>query len=616
MYEFRDARAWWRTSALPCTLVAVALLLGARLAAGPKQADIHVEWRPFVGDAARQALESRFGLANPRKLEDPYSWRYTLTDASSRNIRALVTDPSVEDTHHIDRNSYTVAATAPRTPRRQRLPSAGDSIVGVADGIAIFLLVLAAVAYATRTPPLRALQRGIPKLDAAAAGLFRIVFGSLLLAFFAGNRIDSSRLIASADAQVLGAVHIAVLEWLRGHPLVIDLLTPWLLTTGLAFTVGVLTRVTYALFVAGVLVWAYVAVTVSGTHPHSPLVLSVIALLPSRWADARSVDSWLCRTRATTGAVQGAGASADRTYGYTVWIPGLIFGAAFAAAAWAKLSAPPGWTDWIVNGTVKYHFLGDSANAPVDWGVQLAAYPRLAILASLVAVATEALVVTASFIRNDWYRLAIGGAALALLSGFGLFMGVFWQGWWILLLGFLPWRRIARATAHQPAAISDLRERVHTARRLDGRLVTRLQLATIVAVLAQQFVVSSLAVERAPMFSWYPMYSGTYASPAEWNSKRPPLYRVIAATRRGSVELPRCKPNESFVREFETALKGSAEAKARVWRTLSGCGPDLSDVRSVVFEVNLRAFDWDHLVFRTTRSVTLGPLAAGEDVLP
>lgn len=608
MHDSHRLRPAWRIRALTCACCAIALVVGARLVSGPQSADIHVEWQPFVDQVARQQLEVRFGLTNPRKLEERYSWRYTLTDASSGNIRALVTDSGVEDTHHIDRSRYTLEATAPLTERRQRLPSAGGTMVGVADGIGAFFVLLAALALATRTTPLQALQRGIPELDAATTGLFRIGFGSALLAFFAANRMDSSRLFASTDPAVLGGLHAAVFDWLRGHPLVADLLTPWLLATAAAFTVGIFTRLTYALFVAGVFVWAYVAVAGVGTHPHSPLVLALVALLPSRWGDAWSVDSWL---RRGTDGVRSVRASTGRAYGYSVWIPGLILGLAFAAAAWAKLAVPAGWTDWIANGTVKYHFVGDSVNAPVEWGVQLAAFPRLAILASFAAVATEALVISASFIRNDWYRLTIGGGALALLSGFGLFMGVFWSGWWILLMGFLPWRRIAGQRQGVPlprsAAISG-----------PGHLRpgTRAQPAMITAVVAQQFVVSSLTLERAPMFSWYPMYSGTYSSAEEWNSKRPPVHQIVLSTVAGGMQLAQCSTAEPFVRDFETATQGVPEAATRVRHHLLTCGTDLAQVRSVILEVYALSFDWDRLAFRTSHVRTLGPLALDEEPLP
>ena len=128
-------------------------------------------------------------------------------------------------------------------------------------------------------------------------------------------------------------------------------------------------------------------------------------------------------------------------YGYRVWVPGLVFGVAFAAAAWAKVVGTG--PSWILNGSVKYHFITDSVNAPVDWGLQLAGHPQIAVLASLGAVVAEALVITAALSRNEWYRLGTGRPrVLGLLAGFWLFMGVFWPGWWILLLGFVPWSRL------------------------------------------------------------------------------------------------------------------------------------------------------------------------------
>jgi hypothetical protein len=589
MSDRRHSRIAWRTSALACTLLAIALLPGARLVAGPRAADVHAEWRPFVSDAVRQQLEAQFRLEHPVKLADTYSWRYTLTDPSVANIQALVTHPAVADTHHIDRSRYTLEPTAPRM---------SHTVVGAADSLAALLLALAVVGAVTRTSPLLALQRGIPPVDAATAGVFRIVFGVAVLAFFATH----ARPTAVCRPIALGVRHGAVLDWLGGHSAFVELLTPWLLTTGVAFTVGMFTRLTMRC---------------------SSLACSYGRTSRRRQAEPirivrSSSPSWRCCLRdGATPAAWTAGCGGDAghrrprvrraarsTYGYTMWVPGVIFGIAFAAAVWAKLSVNPDWTDWIANGTVKYHVVADSVNAPVEWGVRLAGYPGLAVVASLIAVMIEALVITASFIRNDWYRLAMGTAALALLSGFWLLMGVFWPAWWILLLGFLPWRRIAA---------SRFRPLPSTAALDASSALTRLQLATILVVIAQQFVVSALAVERPPMFSWYPMYSGTYASDAEWNLKRPTIGRVVVSTDRGNMEVPLCAPPEEFTTAFEAALDGSREAQGRVWHTLRSSGADLSGARSATFEATLRVFDWDRIEYRTASAVRLGPLPSNGD---
>ena len=619
--------AWSRRTAVGLLLLAATLPLGSRMMAGPRGAVVHVRWQPSVTATDRHALEARFHLADGEQV-DANTWRYELIDPAAGNISALVGEPAAADTHNIDRSDGSLAPDASRTSRRSRM-AAGDALVAAADGFAAALAVIAAClalggafartpyarATALRTrqtadavsasvlgPVARFLQRGIPHVDARTAGLFRIVFGVAALAYFLLYPVDASWLDRTFDLEIDGPVHQTMMEWLRARPFVVDLIGPWLLVTGAAFIAGLFTRITYALFVAGVLTWSYVAVSLSSTHPQSILVLTLVALLPSRWGDGLSVDAW----RHAKGGRSIAQQPGPR-YGYSVWVPVLAFGVAFAAAAWAKLTVPPAWTSWVLNGTVKYHFITDSVNAPVQWGLQLAAHPWLAVLASFVAIATESLVVTAAFIRNEGYRLAMGLAAACLIAGFCVFMGVFWPGWWVPLLGFLPWQRISqvrsvRLQADEPGPA----KAGHYV--LSRHTITLAQLAMIAAVIGQQVFVSAMRLERAPMFSWYDMYSGTYASPAAFNAARPLHFRIIASTDRGTVELQGCNPHEEFVRQFEAAVSGSPDAQAGVWETLRSCG-DLSSVRAVILEGDLNTFDWDTLRFTSTRSARIiGPL--------
>jgi hypothetical protein len=636
--------AWLRRTAAALVLLAAILPLAARALAGPRGAIVHVRWDASLPATERTALETRHRLADGQRL-DAVTFQYDLLDTSPENIRALVAEPAADDTHHLDRPNAALDAAASRTARRLRFGSTGAMLVTVLDRLAIasaaIAVLLLLVSAAARVPQIRTagtrlrggrdrmrthvvgptarfLQRGIPEIDARTAGLFRIVFGTSALTYFLLYPVDASWLSRTFDLEIDGALHQAVIEWLRTQPRIVDLIGPWLLLTGVGFIAGLFTHVSYALFVAGAVLWAYVAVSVASTHPQSILILTLVALLPSRWGDALSVDAW---RRAA------AGTPIERVrsvrYGYSVWVPTLVFGVSFAAAAWAKLTVPPSWTSWIANGTVKYHFITDSVNAPVQWGLALVQHPSLAVIASFLALATELLVVTAAFVRSDWYRLAMGLGAVGLVFGFWLFMGVAWPGWWVPMLAFLPWQRLADrlpSSRLKPAPTTDVMpaSRLKPAptaagvvgagfSRLWGVAISRLQLAVIIGVVAQQVVVSSLRLERAPMFSWYDMYSGTYSSPAAFNASRAPRFRILAMTSGGTVEFG-CNPHEEFVRQFEAALAGAPGAQADVWTALSGCG-DVSDVSSVVLDGDVRTFDFDRLEFTSTPSArVLGPL--------
>ena len=636
---------WWRTPSLILGLLAFSLPVASRAVVGPPGAIVHIRWQPSLDLPARQALEARFRLRAGQRLDES-TWRYDLRDTSTANIGAIVRHAAVEDTHNVDRTRYTVDRAALRTPRRQRFAAGGDAVVTAADILAALsaslVIVFVGLGRSGRAPAASAvpgvlaqacrhaarrtstaltpialwLQRGIPEVDARTAGVFRLVFGALVVLFFFAHTVDVWWLDATFDLKVEGDLHPLVLQWLRERPYIVTGLAPWLLTTGIAFTVGLFTRLTYPLFVAGAIVWAFVAVSLDSTHPHSTLVLAIVALLPSRWGDALSVDDWRRRASGKPRA-----ASRSKRYGYSVWVPGLVFGIAFAAAAWAKLSSSPQWTSWVLSGSVKYHFITDARNAPVDWGLQLVSHPRLAILASLGAVAIETLVVTTAFTRSELYRLSLGIGALSMLVGFRLFMGVIWYGWWILLLGFLPWQSlVARLTGRlKPAPTGETGRLKHVeagVSRPGLRTATASQLAAIAFVITQQIVISTLHIERAPMFTHYPMYSASYASLEAFNRSTPPVYRILAATDRGLVELP-CDPAERVVTEFRAALGGSADAAASIWRQLRGCG-DLTGVRHVVFEGAWRRFDGERLAYTMTPdpALRLGPLAAGPRVEP
>lgn len=63
---------------------------------------VNIRWAANVSGEARQALETRYGLADGEQREGR-TWRYDLRDGSAANARALIAEPAVEDTHGLDR---------------------------------------------------------------------------------------------------------------------------------------------------------------------------------------------------------------------------------------------------------------------------------------------------------------------------------------------------------------------------------------------------------------------------------------------------------------------------------------------------------------------------------
>ena len=90
-------------------LVTVAVRLSAPSPFAPR---VHVRWAEEVSDARRTALERRFSLLQGRHREAA-TWEYDLADVTPSSVRELIAEPSVVDTHYLDRVSGEVAADAP-----------------------------------------------------------------------------------------------------------------------------------------------------------------------------------------------------------------------------------------------------------------------------------------------------------------------------------------------------------------------------------------------------------------------------------------------------------------------------------------------------------------------
>ena len=501
-------RAW--VFGLACAALAVACVAAPDLIYGARPALVNVRWASRVGEPERRDLEARYRLTRP-VFREGSTWAYYLADPSRRNVRALVTDPGVEDTHYINRLRFTIWREASRDPYR----GPGARVLPGLLGVLAWLLGLSAVGFALTTVPRVAraapawLGRGhtvahrlaaawAPVGSARSVGAFRVVFGAALLAMVLHQPINEKLavLVASSAAPVDRLGFGWVWRALEAQPV----LATWgqaALVVGLvAFIAGVCARASYVASYCGLWLWVLLHTVRGNAHPYSAMLVGSTALLFAPWGDAWSVDAWWRRR-----AGRGPSARALAEYGYVHWIPGVVLGVCFLAAAWAKLR--DAGLAWITNGTVKYHFLTDSPGAVVDWGLELGQYPGLAIAASAAAVIVEAVVIVGALATDYRLRAASGVAAVAILSGFLLFQGLFWPGWWVLALSFLPWHVFdgTRAAAVAPRRWSALRVA---------------QVTVLVALFVEQLLVSVFRLEKPPALSVYDMYSTTYGSPSDY----------------------------------------------------------------------------------------------------
>ena len=517
---------------------AVGTYAALRAAYGNRPVYVHVRWTSPANEDLRRELEERFSLTDG-ELRDGNTWGYVLTDVSRDNIRTLITDPAVEDTHQLHRGAYRPGYFVPRLPYPTSYPLVPAAMEIVALILAALCLVALAAAAAESLAPsaargpttavrevllhplastraattavLRWIEDRMPVASPESAALFRIVFGFALLAIVLQRPVDAAW--AADPSNALSPAHLALLA-LFVDPGIVSALAPWIAACGALFICGFFTRTAFALTTVGVFAWAILYTIRTTYHTISALLVALVCLQWARWGDA-----WLRRHR-------GDAPAASRAYGYTTWIPGVVLGLIFVAAAFAKLR--DSGLAWILNGTVKYHFLSDSRQAMVDWGLQLGQYDAVAVALSFGAIAIESLVILGALSRRYVYRLIAGAASLALLAGFTLFQGLFWPGWWILLLSFLPWHLVRRASAgteqsrNAPAGV-------------------------VLGLIVLQLGVSLTRLEVSPFLSTYDMYATTYASPAEYEQKSGDAYWLVATDPDGTRRQCRISRREADV---------------------------------------------------------------------
>lgn len=352
----------------------------------------------------------------------------------------------------------------------------------------------------------------VPALSPRALGLFRLAFGVALLVALRSEaptavpwdlqrstswlaRLELVRTLAASEAAVY---------WL------------WQATSILlaVFAAGLWPRVALVAAAAGMTLFIGTGLTAKAMHDWGVPLLTLWMLTLVPWRDSAGIQSVIARWR---GRPLRAVPATHR--GMAIWIPGLTLGVALAAAAFAKLDTSG--LAWVTSGAVGFHFIEDSRQAPVTWGLLVARSHIVAALLSFGAIVIEAGFWTVVLVRSEMTRAAIGLIGLSMLCGFYLFQGVFWPAWWVLFLAFVPWSTIDRwaggpAGDRQPETNPQLPQRV----RADGDSRSALPATATAAVallVLQQPMVSALRLESEPFISDYSMYSYTWPSRAAFD---------------------------------------------------------------------------------------------------
>ena len=594
----------WR-SLLVWSVLAFALSLAARTLVGPPGAVVHVRWQEAVDQATRRSIEGRFHLERGTP-EDGRTWRYDLRDTSSANIRSLVNDPAVADTHHLDRRALTLSADAERTSRPERFPIPNAVAFRIADIAALLCALLAIVSVVGGTPTrlrrgvatgsgalTQLLARWVPELDARALGAFRVALG-IGLAWVALSRDLTPLPLELQRHRAL--VDLDVVHSLAASASACTAIEMALLATAILFAAGVWARISYAAFVAAFALSTLVTLERTSAHDLGLPLITFLGWLTVPWS-ARQ-DS-----------------APQRAYGFAIWWPGLTLGVALLAAAYWKLHQSG--LEWVTGGAVKYHFIADSANAAVDWGLRAASNPALAVVLSLGAIVAEAAFIANIAARGPWTRLAFGLCGAGLFAALYLFQGIYWPAWTVLFLAFLPW---SLANATPEAGVAQVPGATDIARAPAPALRLRTAQALVVVMLiAAQAYASASGTEAEPLMSHFPMYAHNYASIEDFeNSMRPRMTRVVAVHADGKDIgdlLPVLVDNDRLLlmelAEHPSGPAGVLSERERRDRELlceryqqaTGTLP-----AAITFTIERKAFDWTSGRFREYAPVDTAPV--------
>ncbi|MGI9098581.1 MAG: DCC1-like thiol-disulfide oxidoreductase family protein [Solirubrobacteraceae bacterium] len=318
-------------------------------------------------------------------------------------------------------------------------PQLSNARFAIPFAIGVAALVLAV----RRAPPW--LLRGVPDLSPGGLGLFRVALGIglLLTADYVRDRLPRDPLVIGQGRSDPAFLRFGLAQELAQHPDLLQALSTMTIVAIVAFLLGALPRLSFALIVAGFTLQLLGRVQVDGNHDLDLPLMAIWTMLFVPWHAAPGLSTVVRRLRGRSDPVR-----ASARLGFAVWLPGLTLGIGLAAGAYAKLVHSG--LAWVGDGAVRFHFVQDAASAPVDWGLWVAGQQQLAVLLSAAAIAIEGVFIVHAFLRGWRVRLAFGLLGASLFLSFFVFMGIRWLPWWMLLLAFLPWEQLAGALRALP----------------------------------------------------------------------------------------------------------------------------------------------------------------------
>jgi hypothetical protein len=458
---------------------AVLALAGVWLVRGTvRYYTVTVRWRASVAENQRRNAEHRLSIY-PAGRSDSDAPLYMLGDTTRRNVAALVNAPEIDGVTDVDLQALSATNSNERNPwawlaiRYQWIDrvQTPDKIFRRTALVPLFAMFL--VCALAASPQGRAwLTERVPRMSPTALGLFRITFAMGLAGVVQGT-------VRGDPAMRIGCYIFLAL-----------------------FAAGFASRLAFVGFVV-----LFTRAHLANPADHGialPLkTLWLMILVP--WGAGVSVDRWLWRR-----VGRPYNEAPSRWYGLAIWIPVLMLGLGYAAAAFAKIDEIG--PRWITGGAVKYFFLVDELHAPVHWGRYIVRSDTLSVVFSAAAVLGESSVILAAMWPTTALLLVAGLVALGLHIGFFLFQGVWWSAWWALLPAFVPWEAIASRWAGRTSRIAAAEMSAEPRPSWSAWVAG----AVLFAAVIQQPVASFLRRDYWFLLSDFPMYSNVYfASRAE-----------------------------------------------------------------------------------------------------